>query len=269
MIAYCENSVADGYRNYIKGKKAYDAKEYASAASYFEAAGSIKNAKLLMQSSYYTLGNIDFKNKSYSYAAFYYSKCGKYKNAQQLVYVCKGEQAFKDKDYAHAISNYKKVSKKLKVSGINIKSRKALMNRMAKFESIKGEYSAVSNKLVSMNVFRLYSTYRNWWTQKELEYGQELVLDYKVNSNGTIHLFGYVSHACFYNYSAYSSLVNATSRNITISKNGLKKFPTSIKLDSRTKLKYKKHKFTLTYKKKERESIYSYNVYKSTVVYKK
>lgn len=269
MMAYCDKSVAEGYKYYIEGVKSLDRKDYAIAGNYFSIAGNTMKAKQLSLSCYYAAGSNELKKGNYASAIDCFAKCGKYKNSLHMLNVCRGEEAFQNDDYAHAIYYYRKVPQKLKVSGINIKSRKALMNRIAPFESLKGDYVAIGNTLISKNVFKLFGTSTHWWERKSLQPNQELSLDYTVNSNGTIHLTGYVTFAHYINYYAYSSLLDVKVSKLTINKNGLKKFPTTLKINGATKLKYKKKRFTLTFQTKEYESIYSHNIFKSTVVYAK
>ncbi len=269
MAAYYEDSKVAGLKDYIQGRKAYSDGDYAAALLAFERAKDTKDTSLYIKASNYFLGVKALNNKDYKTAQQYFEKGGNYKNSKVLLNVCSGELAIAKNRYDLAIKYYSQVPKTLKVNGINISARKALMSRIASFSKITGHYSVKSNKIQTTKRKYNNKRYKYSWRVRGKVTQQYLDLRYSVNKNGTINLSGTVCYYRYTNYSDYSDLL--TGRYVTkdfVIRN-LKSIPTNVVIGSHLRLKYKKGIFTVVYYEKYNYSQFNYHVYQTTVNFKK
>ena len=94
-------------------------------------------------------------------------------------------------------------------------------------------------------------------------------LSYSVNENGTINLTGTVRYYRYTNCSTLRDSLKHEIATVKINLRNLKSIPTNVTIASHVKLKYKKGIYTLEYYEKDNYSIYYYNIYQSTVNFKK
>ena len=269
LADYCDPAIIEGLKQYIAGRKAYSAGEYGDAISKFEKAGETKDSATFIKASYYSLGLDALKRGGYDNAMDYFTKSEDYKNSKALFNVSSAEHLIALGDYKEAAKHYSKVSAKLKVDGVNISARKTLMNRVSAFAKIEGSYTVKSNSIKTTNVWEEDTRYRESWYASGVVPGQYLTLEFSVNDNGTIDLKGEV---CFYHYTNYSSLSSLVEGEFTTVKfhlKNLKKIPTNVVIGSHLRLKYSKGKFSVVYSVKDNYSMYFYNLYQSTLNFKK
>ena len=269
VAAYCDAANVTGLKNYIAGRRAYNSGDYANAILAFEKAGGIRDSALFIKASNYSLGLKALNEKDYKSAQSYFEKGGTYKNSKVLFYVCAGETAFADKRYDTAASYYSKVPKTFKVNGINIASRKVVMSRISAFAKVKGRYSVQSNDIRTTHYSKRNKKRKYYWYVIGTVNQQYLNLDYSVNRDGTINLVGTVYYHRYTNYSNLRDQLNRKFERVTFSLNNLKSIPSNAVIGNHLRLKYKKGKFTVVYSEKDNYSMFYYNVYKSTVNFKK
>lgn len=269
-VADCfESSKVAGLKSYIQGRKAYNDGDYANALVAFVKSKETKDSDLYIKASNYFLGIKALEDKDYKSAQSYFIKGENYKDSQALLNVSLGEYYIAQNNYETAVSFYSKVPKTLKVKDINIQARKTLMNRISSFKNIKGSYYAKSNLIKTTNVSRRNKKkYYGWHIDKPVNQ-QYLNLRYSVNKDGTINLTGTVSYYRYTNCSTLRDSLKHEIATVRINLRNLKSIPTNVTIASHVKLKYKKGIFTLEYSEKDNYSIYYYNVYKSTVSFKK
>ena len=94
-------------------------------------------------------------------------------------------------------------------------------------------------------------------------------LDYSVNPNGTINLTGIVTYYHYTNYSTLSALVEGQFDTKAFELKNLKSIPANAVIGNHLRLKYKKGKFAVVYYEKDDYSQYFYNIYQTTINYKK
>ena len=269
MADYCDPAVIEGLKQYIAGRKAYSAGEYGDAISKFEKAGETKDSATYIKASFYALGLDAIKKEDFDSAATCFKRSDDYKNSKALYNVSTAEYYMVRDNYTDAAKYYSKVSDKLKVDGVNIKSRKAFLSRYAAFSKIKGSYSVKSNNIKTTNIWKRDTRYKEYWYINTALDGQDLVLDFSVNDDGTMDLTGSVTFYHYTNYSSLRSLVEGKYTTVDFHLKNLKKIPTNVVIGSHLRLKYSKGKFSIVYYEKDNYSMYFYNVYQSTVTFKK
>ena len=268
MSDYCDSAVAAGLKNYIQGRKAYNENDYLNAIVAFEKSGKTLDSSLYLNASNYFLGIKALNNKDYKTAQQFFEKGGNYKNSKVLLNVCAGESYIQEKNYEAAVKYYNQVPKNLKVKGINISARKALMSRVSAFSKIRGYYSVKSNRIQTTNV-KKSNKRKYWWYLTSRVDSQHLTLDYSVNDNGTINLHGTVSYYHYINCSTLRDSIRGKYETVNFTIRNLKSIPKKATIARYVKLKYKKGMFSLAYKEKDNYSIYYYNIYQTTVNFKK
>ncbi|MBO4911005.1 MAG: hypothetical protein IKW90_02505 [Lachnospiraceae bacterium] len=269
MADYSDPTTKDYLKYYISGRKAYDSGDYEQAISEFEKAQGLKDSDTYIKASNYSLGLDAIKNSRFSKAQDYFTKSGDYKNSKALYNVSSGEYYILMGDYKEAINYYNKVSKDLKVDGVNIKSRKTFISRVSAFVKAAGDYSVKSNKITTTSVWRYDTSYKDTWEITKVVDGQYLVLKFSVNEDDTINLSGTVRYYRATNYSTLRDLLEGEYKTVDFQLKNLKSIPSSANIGENLTLKYKKGNFTVVYSKRDDYSSSFYNIYKTTVNFKK
>lgn len=262
--------------NYYLGAEALKNGQNDYAVEYFKAAGNYKNAKKRLSEVSYKMGLESLRNKDFEKAKKYFSKCGKYRYAKDLAKACSAEILYGENKIGNAANEYKQVSSKVKVEGFNIQGRKREITQEAVFARVEGDWKAKSNNTYVKNTKRKFRYKRRRtrlvkskkWYLKSLASGQYLEISYYKNDDGT---FDYTVKACFVHFLKFAaSRKNLDTDYYEVEKTfeGLKKFPTSIKLDKNVTVKYKKGKFTLYYARHKGYRS-NYTQFRSTVKFKK
>ena len=269
MADYCDASKAEGLKNYIQGRKAYNDGDYAASLVAFEKTKDTKDAAQYIKASNYYLGVKALSDKDFKLAQTYFSKGENYKNSQVLLNVSLAEENIANNKYDVAATLYNRVPKNLKVNGINISARKTLMSRIAVFSKIKGNYFVKSNRIqTTKRKYRNKKYKYSWYVNGKVEQ-QFLQLDYSVNMDGTINLLGTVCYYRYTNYSDYSAKLNRKYETVRFTIRNLKSIPTNVVIGKHLRLKYKKGIFTVVYYEKYNYSQFNYHVFQTTVNFKK
>lgn len=269
MAEYSDSPTSADLKNYINGRKAFNAGDYPNAILSFEKAKDVKDSAVFINASNYNLGLNAIKEGEFIVAEGFFTKSGDYKNSKLMRNVCSAEFNIENGNYKEAAKYYAQIPKNTKVNGVNIQSHKALMNRIASFEKIRGSYSARSNLIKTTQYWRRDKRYNESWYVKKVISQHDLTLDYSVNSDGTINLTGQVTYYHYTNYSSISALVEGQFDTSYFQLNNLKRIPTNAVIDNHLRLKYKKGKFSVHYYEKDNYSQYFYNVYKTTINFRK
>lgn len=259
---------AESYYNYAKGIAQYDLQNYNSAEHYMSvAAEKLEEAKTLLPKYNYDYGKYLFNEEEYSKASEQFKKAGEYEDSKKYVTGClvmQAESSLK-KGYLHdAYNQYNALPSDFTFNGISVLERKKNLSNGKAFVNICGKWSPTSNYIESRNVYNENGSWEGWNIDK-LQTDQSLIVECKMNDDGTFNISGSVS---FYRFSDYSSLRNsmrATIKTESFTEKNLSNVPSSIRIDENTVLKYSSSGFVLEYRVKDPYSIHFTNHYNTTV----
>jgi tetratricopeptide (TPR) repeat protein len=239
------------------------------AAEFLKIAADYKDAASKGMAAFYSRGVALLKAKDFESASEFFKLAGSYKNAKELSYVSDAEICLKEGDVKTAVSLYSKVSKKTTVSGFNVQARKTHASQRLVIDKAHGAYTCKSHNIYATKTFissGMRVTKKSYFIV--LFVTPTIVLNYDVNPDGTFNIYGTASYVRFHTYSEDAQGSGTEMVNNSFRVNKVKKIPSTIKLPSGAKLKYKNGTFTLTYAKNKNSGSTKYK-FRTTIKYKK
>ena len=214
----------------------------------------------------YTQAIDALKEGLFSKAKTLFESCGKYKFAPDLVKVCDGEAQLAAGEFEDAwTSCYSKVSAKAKVSGFDVQGRRTYCAAKYNLEKVSGDWTAKSNNVYVWNITKYsFGRYKRKYYLTNLAPNQYVTVEYTDNGNNTFNINISVS---FVRYTT-PALGGASYLTLTKTLTNQKSFPTSIKLNGNTTLKYKNGAFTISFSRNTKSGRVK-NQYRSTVSFRK
>ena len=254
---------------YNAGIDALSKNENDKAADFLRIAGDYKDAAEKGKGAFYLKGISLLKAKDFETADAFFTLAGNYKNAKELSYACQAEMYLLEGEVSKAVSLYSKVSKKTKVSGFDIQGRKNHASLRLAIDKIHGGYTVKSHNIYATKTFitsGMRVTRKSYFMV--LFVTPTVVVNYDVNPDGTFNIYGTASYVRFHTYTEDAQGSGTEMITNSFRFNKVKKMPSTIKLSSGAKLKYKNGTFTLTYAKNKRSGSTKCK-FRTTIKYRK
>ncbi len=259
---------------YAEGMDAYSKKSFSDAIDLLEPlVDKFDAASEIIPAVYFDYGKSQFEAKSYTTAQTYFEKAGTYADAETYYTACDLMLAEKELDNGNlnaAKKAYSKLPKDFEFEGIKVSERNAMFNKYSAFLKICGKWKATKQYIESRNVHISTGIWDSWYYDSgDMFTDQYVDIRCYLNDDGTITIKGDVLYYRFNDFSSLSAYCYAKSAYDSFTVSNVTKVPSSITLDSNTKLKYSGGKFTLAHSVRDDYSVNFYNRYKSDITYGK
>lgn len=242
-------------------------KEYVGAAEIYEMIGTeevegVRN---------YALGMALFEDDKYKDAKAKFECAEGYGDSETMINACelmRAEGLCEEGYYDAAKAVYKSLPEGFTYDGISASARIALIENLDPLLDMMGTWYVDSNYIESRNVYKRNGSWNNWYHDSVLS-GQSLTLSCSFNSDNTVDISGKVTFYKFDDYSSLSQYCQAEKTTKSFNIYNVTSMPSSYDINSNTTLTYSNGTFTLKYSERDNYSAYFYNMYNSTVKFKK
>jgi len=251
----------------------FENKNYAQASYVIEKVKNkaYENLNNMKSQIHYEFGKQYFEGQEYDKALQQFKLANNYEESQKYINKCamvEAEQAIENGEANKASKLYNSIADDTEYNGIKASDRKKQLKKYKALINVSGKWKATKEFKESRHVWRYDGSYDNWYN-KTAESNTILSVNTYIDKKGKVTLKIKAQFYAFNNYSSIGAYCNSylTTRSKEIK--NITTIPSSIRLDSNTKLLYSNGKFSLKYSKKDEYSANFYNLYNSSVTYGK
>ena len=254
---------------YASGQVAWEEKDYASAAKNFGHIRSYLDSNTYWQEAAYAYAGKLFDQEDYAEALKYYQQLGSYQDAQSKVAnctFCTADDLAAHLQYKDAIEYYESLGN-YSYDGVSAASQATMLKNM---QQIRGTYDAKKSYVETRQVYTRTGSY-DYWYNESLYSGQELEITCTYNSKS--RTFDIKGNLAFYRYTDFSYVSDyldpPTKATRSFHLSDVTSIPSTIEVDSNTRLTYSNGTFYLNYYQSEHHSVGMDYRYTTNITYAK